>query len=150
MAKPEAHEVNPSRHMLRVIQEKLSQEVRAFAADGHNIEIQKLLETAVNKLKKLSFKDRLDCWRSMCYILDGDGSPRFYHDHAPKKNTEIITEKKRSKKNKKTMHYAIRPRKYHCSQYLVDNINAFGNYGGFEAIFTTLKKKRKLTFKKFF
>jgi hypothetical protein len=76
MAKPEAHEVfnfnsvpsinfkcfevNPSRQLLRVIKEKLSQEIRSFAADAHNVEIQKGLETALNKLTKGPTQERLD------------------------------------------------------------------------------------------
>ena len=39
---------------------KLSQEIRSFAADNHNAEIQKGLETALNKLKKGPTQERLD------------------------------------------------------------------------------------------
>jgi len=126
--------------MLKSVQEKLSQEVSELSAAQHNEEIQRDLEKLVNIIsQKIPSHRKIEPWRAICYILDGDVSqPRFYHEHCQKKSSDLL-DSKRKKKNK--IIYAQRPRKNVSSQFLIDNINMFGSLGGFDYIFSALAQQ---------
>lgn len=126
--------------MLKSVQEKLSQEVSEFNAQSHNEEILKDLEKLVSMInQKIPSHRKIEPWRAICFILDGNISqPRFYHEHCQKKSSDLL-DSKRKKKNKKII-YAQRPRKNVSSQFLIDNINMFGSLGGFDYIFSAISQ----------